>query len=151
LSPLSQSSGLKWDPKKTIDPTHGCELKNDPELAQAFASKSEFTQEQWATFKIRDLHSDDFIRLGDSPENRYYSKPAPKGEQELDPTLVTEKDLQGSFRWFQGPVRRRPGSFEIHGLKIRTMIRTISSCADIENTLRRKSASVDIWLASWTK
>jgi len=70
------ASGLKWIQIGSAKPTNGRELSNAA-LADALASKTEFTQPQWDTFGIKDLHFADFVRVG----NVYYR---PGGNVEPD-------------------------------------------------------------------
>ena len=92
LSPLSQASGLKWE-EATTRPTQGSEL-NNPELVKALSEaggRVEFTDKAWANFKILNLHSDNFVCLNNSPPT--FAKPAPKNEQDFDPTSMKEEEL----------------------------------------------------------
>ena len=66
----SAPSGFKWRCIGAVEPTKGQSLSN-PELANALATKAEFSEGEWATFGISDLRIDDYIKAGSS-----YFKPA---------------------------------------------------------------------------
>ncbi len=57
------ASGLKWVEIGSSKPTDGRDLNNIA-LADALASKTEFTQPEWDTFGISDLRFADFVRVG---------------------------------------------------------------------------------------
>ena len=80
--------GLKWEQAELSSPDRQ-PLRNDELATELAKNKTEFTVDQWAKFKIGDLRSDDFIKVG----NRYF-KPSPKNEQELDASIKTEEELK---------------------------------------------------------
>jgi len=53
--------GLKWQCAGIVEPTTGRQLENVA-LGKALFIKLEFTKKEWATFKIVDLHIDDYIK-----------------------------------------------------------------------------------------
>ena len=61
----ASASGLTWRNAGDTHPAGGRSLEN-PQLAEALTRKTEFTQQEWEAFGIKDLRSNDFIRSGDS-------------------------------------------------------------------------------------
>ena len=61
----SEASGLKWEHAGDTPPAQGRELVR-PDLSEALSCKTEFTEQEWAAFGIRDLHNDDWIKAGES-------------------------------------------------------------------------------------
>ena len=66
-------SGLQWDKVEAEIHPHGRELHNSW-LATALESQTTFTKQEWERFGIWHLHSEDFIKVGDS-----FFKPAAAG------------------------------------------------------------------------
>ena len=62
---VKAASGLKWRKAKSEKPSNGQELMNE-KLAEALATKTEFTQAEWDAFGIEVLHMDHFIQSGAS-------------------------------------------------------------------------------------
>jgi len=53
--------GLKWQCAGIVEPATGRLLENEA-LANALSTKLEFTQQEWATFDMVDLHIDDYVK-----------------------------------------------------------------------------------------
>ena len=64
------ASGLRWLNKGSTQPIDGMFL-NSPELSEALMHKTEFTQQEWTEFRIKDLRMTHFVKAGDS-----YFRPA---------------------------------------------------------------------------
>ena len=63
---IDQATGLKWErtgqkPKPTEGEGKGGEL-TAPKLAEALAKQTQFSQEEWDGFGIKDLRDDHFIQ-----------------------------------------------------------------------------------------
>jgi len=80
--PLGPRSGLKWQKLATDEPPAGCRVLESAQLAAALTHRTEFTEQEWDAFGIRNLREDHVVMSGGSyfePE-RFY--PLPYAEQE---------------------------------------------------------------------
>lgn len=73
------ASGLRWTVAGRTKPAQGRELSNNV-LSASLQSKTEFTQEQWDAFGVRDLRDDDYIKAGD-----LYYRPDDADDDDDDP------------------------------------------------------------------
>ena len=62
INMIDQATGLKWERTGGKKPTEGRELTDKPKLAEALMSKTQFSQEEWKRFDIKDLRYDHFIQ-----------------------------------------------------------------------------------------
>ena len=80
-------SGLRWLVAGDTEPTTGHNLQN-ANLAEALQKKTEFTQQEWDAFGIKDLREDHIIKSGNS-----YFKPdvtSPSEESVLNKRLLAD-------------------------------------------------------------
>jgi hypothetical protein len=86
--------GSKWKNIGFAEPSKGQELRCDA-LAASLVNKTEFTQQEWASFGIRDVRDDHFVRSGD----QYFKPVGNIGmslKQDKDGNVVVEAIWRGS-------------------------------------------------------
>jgi hypothetical protein len=87
------ASGLKWKLLETLEePANFYPLDNEA-LADALSRQTEFTQQEWDDFGVKDLRMQNWIKSGDS-----YFKPAESAESALASALVQLAAAQNALR-----------------------------------------------------
>ena len=82
------ASGLKWKVVGPVKPSIGIELVNE-NLSATLRNKVEFTKKVWASFGIKELYMDHFVKSGDN-----YYRPAAVGKAPPKPKRAEGNALQ---------------------------------------------------------
>jgi len=95
---MGAALGLKWENAGLAKPVPGQELDH-PQLREALKDKSEFTQQEWNGFGIRNLRKDHFVKRGDN-----YFKPADAGKEYAG--SINDADFYTMDEWTDMSLRK---------------------------------------------